>query len=83
MTALTGLGVNAVKFEPEGLQFRAPAVLSMSYTNCSLLGNILPKRIAYTDDNLNIITYVLSLDNLLGKRVTGKVDHFSDYVVAW
>jgi hypothetical protein len=83
MTAPTGLGVNAVKFAPEGLQFTTPAVLSMSYSNCNLLGKLLPKRIAYTDDNLNIITYLLSLDNLLGKRVTGKVNHFSDYVVAW
>ena len=83
MTAPAGLGVNAVKFEPEGLQFARPATLSMSYSNCSLLGNLLPKRIAYTDDNLNVITYLLSLDNLLGKRVTGKVNHFSDYVVAW
>ena len=83
MTAPTGLGVNAVKFEPEGLQFTTPAVLSMSYSNCNLLGKLLPKRIAYTDDNLNIISYLLSLDNLLGKRVTGKVNHFSDYVVAW
>jgi len=83
MTAPRGLGVNAVKFQPEGLQFAVPAVLTMSYSNCSLLGKILPKRIAYTDDNLNIITYLLSLDNLLSKRVTGKVNHFSDYVVAW
>ena len=83
MTVPTGLGVNAVKFQPEGLQFLAPAVLSMSYSNCSLLGKLLPKRIAYTDDNLNILTYLLSLDNLLSKRVTGKVNHFSDYVVAW
>jgi hypothetical protein len=83
MTAPTGLGVNAVKFQPEGLQFTAPAVLSMSYSNCSLLGNLLPKRIAYTDDNLNILSYLLSLDNLLSKRVTGTVNHFSDYVVAW
>jgi hypothetical protein len=83
MTAPTGLGVNAVKFAPAGLRFTAPAVLTMSYSNCSLLGKILPKRVAYTDDNLNIISYLLSLDNLLGKRVTGKVNHFSDYVVAW
>lgn len=83
MTAPTGLGVNAVKFAPEGLQFLAPAELTMSYSNCSLLGKLLPKRIAYTDDNLNVITYLLSLDNLLSKRVTGKVNHFSDYVVAW
>jgi len=83
MTAPTGLGVNAVKFQPEGLRFIAPAALTMSYANCSLLGKILPKRIAYTDDNLNIISYLLSLDNLLSKYVTGKVNHFSDYVIAW
>ena len=83
MTAPTGLGVNAVKFQPEGLRFLTPAALTMSYSNCSLLGKLLPKRIAYTDDNLNIISYLLSLDNLLSKYVTGKVNHFSDYVVAW
>jgi len=60
-----------------------PAVLKMSYSNCSLLGILLPKRIAYTDNNLNIISYLLSLDNLLSKYVTGKVNHFSDYVVGW
>jgi len=83
MTAPTGQGVNAVKFKPAGLRFVTPAVLSMSYSNCSLLGNLLPKRIAYTDDNLNIISYLLSLDNLLSRRVTGKVSHFSEYAVAW
>jgi hypothetical protein len=83
MTAPTGLGVNAVKFQPEGLRFIAPAALTMSYANCSLLGKLLPKRIAYTDNNLNIISYLLSLDNLLSKYVTGKVNHFSDYVIAW
>jgi len=83
MTVPTGLGVNAVKFQPEGLRFLSPAVLSMSYSNCSLLGYVLPKRIAYTDDNLHILSYLLSLDNLLSNRVTGKVNHFSDYVVAW
>jgi len=83
MTAPTGLGVNAVKFQPQGLTFITPAALTMSYANCSLLGKLLPKRIAYTDDNLNIISYLFSLDNLLSKNVTGKVNHFSDYVVAW
>jgi len=83
MTAPRGLGVNAVKFAPEGLRFATPATLTMSYSNCSLLGKLLPKRIAYTDDNLNILSYLLSLDNLLSARVTGKVNHFSNYVVAW
>lgn len=83
MTVPSGLGVNAVKFAPEGLRFGTPASLTMSYSNCSLLGKILPKRIAYTDDHLNILSYLLSLDNLLSKRVTGKVNHFSDYAIAW
>jgi hypothetical protein len=83
MSVRTGSGVNAVHFEPEGLQFERSASLTMSYANCDLLGKLLPKRIAYADDALNIVTYLLSLDNLWTKRVTGKLDHFSDYVVAW
>ncbi len=79
----TGLGVNAVKFKPAGLQFRTPAALTMSYANCSLLGLLLPKQIAYTTDNLQILYYLLSLDNLFSKNVTGTVNHFSDYVIAW
>ena len=79
----TGLRVNAVKFKPAGLQFQTPAALTMSYANCSLLGKLLPKRIAYTTDNLQILYYLLSLDNLLSKYVTGQVNHFSDYVIAW
>jgi len=76
-------GVNAVRFKPAGLQFHTPAALTMSYANCSLLGRLLPKRIAYTTDYLQILYYLLSLDNLLGKDVTGQVNHFSAYVIAW
>src|SRR5260370_26367714 len=83
MVLPTGLGVNAVKFKPAGLQFRTPAPLTMRYANCSLLGKLLPKRIAYTTDNLQILYYLLSLDNLLSKDVTGPVNHFSAYVIAW
>lgn len=83
MSVRTGRGVNAVHFEPEGLKFARSATLTMSYANCNLLGRLLPKRIAYADDALNVISYLLSLDNQLGKRVTGGLDHFSDYVIAW
>ena len=83
MTLPTGLGVNAVQFQPAGLQFQKPAALTMSYANCSLLGKLLPKQIAYTTDNLQILYYLLTLDNLLSKSVTGQVNHFSSYVVAW
>lgn len=78
-----GGGVNAVHFEPEGLQFRKTAYLTMSYANCSLLGSLAPKRIAYTSDALTILEYLVSVDNLLRKQVTGRLHHFSDYAVAW
>lgn len=84
MSAPSGHGINAVHFEPDGLRFDRPAALTMSYSNCNLLGKLVPKRIAYTDDDYEKIYYYLqSLDNILSKRVTGRIDHFSDYVVAW
>ncbi len=80
---VTGRGVNAVHFEPEGLAFARSAALTMSYSNCSLLGSLTPKRIAYVSDGLGIYSYLLSVDNLWTKKVTGRVDHFSNYAVAW
>jgi hypothetical protein len=75
--------VNAVRFKPEGLTFRYPASLTMSYANCNLLGILLPKRIAYTTDQYRILEYLLSLDNLGARQVTGRLKHFSQYAVAW
>ena len=82
-TIVTGQGVNAVRFKPEGLRFASPAYLTMSYANCNLLGKLLPKRIAYTTDLLEILEYLLSVDNLFTKKVTGRVKHFSEYVISW
>jgi hypothetical protein len=75
--------VNRVRLRPEGLVFRRSVTLTMSYGNCNLLGKILPKRVAYTDDALTIVTYVLSVDNLFSKNVTGRLNHFSNYAIAW
>ena len=55
----------------------------MSYANCNLLGSLLPKRIAYTNNLLEILEYLISLDNIFLKKVTGKLDHFSGYAIAW
>ncbi|HEV8400862.1 MAG TPA: hypothetical protein VGQ18_13610 [Gemmatimonadales bacterium] len=76
-------GVNGIRFAPEGLKFDTPAYLTMSYANCNVLGSLLPKRIAYTSDLLDIVEYLLSIDNLFTKKVTGRVPHFSEYVIAW
>jgi len=75
--------VNRVHFDPEGLQFQKSASLTMSYANCNVLGSLVPKHIAYVDESLNILYYLLSVDDLLSQKVTGKVDHFSEYAMAW
>jgi hypothetical protein len=80
---VTGQGVNGIAFQPEGLRFQTAAALTMSYANCNLLGKLLPKRIAYTTNALQILEYLLSVDFLFSKNVTGKVNHFSEYVIAW
>jgi hypothetical protein len=75
--------VNAIQFSPSGLEFERSAWLTMSYANCNLLGRLLPKRIAYTNSLLEILYYILSIDNIWTRQVTGKVDHFSKYAVSW
>jgi hypothetical protein len=75
--------VNRVDFGPEGLTFRAPAWLTMSYANCGVPATLVPKHIAYTSDALVILALLPSLDNLLAQRVTARLDHFSDYAIAW
>lgn len=77
--------VVSVQFQPEGLQFNPRHIpkLTLDYSACPLVPSLLPKRIAYTDGKLNILSYLLSIDNLLQRRVSGQVPHFSRYAVAW
>ncbi|HVH66823.1 MAG TPA: hypothetical protein VM716_03070 [Gemmatimonadales bacterium] len=75
--------VNQIRFQPEGLVFLLPATLQMSYGNCDLLGQVAPKEIAYTTDELRIREYLLSSDDVLSQRVTASLQHFSTYAVAW
>lgn len=75
--------VNRVVFQPEGLTFERSAWLTMSYANCGPVRWLLPKRIAYTNDLLQIIELLFSIDNPLARRVSGAVEHFSTYAIAW
>jgi hypothetical protein len=75
--------LNRVIFQPEGLTFRTPAALTMSYANCQGLGSLLPKHIAYTNDLLQILSFINSIDNIFANKVTGQVNHFSEYILAW
>jgi hypothetical protein len=72
--------VDRIQFQPEGLVFRKPAALTMSYANCDVIGSV-AVQIVYTDDALVILEYLPSLDR--GKKVVGQLDHFSNYAVAW
>ncbi|HEU4829464.1 MAG TPA: hypothetical protein VFT04_09730 [Gemmatimonadales bacterium] len=72
---------NSVRFGPEGLEFQRPAQLTLSYSNCVSLP--LPKRVVYTDERLSILELILSRDAARSKTVTGSIDHFSRYAVAY
>ncbi|HEV8612235.1 MAG TPA: hypothetical protein VGQ73_01920 [Gemmatimonadales bacterium] len=75
---------NSVRFSPEGLQFsKGGAALTLSYSNCSGLGMLLPKQVAYTDEYLYIESLVQSVDLASQKKVTGQLKHFSRYAVAY
>lgn len=74
---------NVVVFQPTGLTFNTAATLTLSYANCGPLAQILPTRVAYVDNLLNILSYIPSVGNGVSQSVTGQVQHFSDYAVAW
>lgn len=77
--------VISVRFQPEGLHFdrRHEPVLTLDYSDCGLVRNLLPKRIAYTDERLSILSILQSLDNLFTRRVSARIEHFSRYAIAW
>lgn len=53
------------------------------FDHCPLLARLLPKRIAYTSEPLEVLQLPESVDDLLGQRVSAGIEHFSRYVVAW
>jgi hypothetical protein len=77
--------VNSVRLLPHGLDFAAgkPARLTLSYANCSLVGQLLPKRVVYTTELLQILEWLLSFDEPFARRVSTNLEHFSRYAIAW
>jgi hypothetical protein len=73
--------VNSVRLSPEGLQFAKPAHLTLEYRNCAATG--VAKRVAYTDELLQILEMPSSEDYPKYEYVTGEIDHFSRYAVAY
>ena len=82
ITAVTpAVNRREVRFAPHGLEFAAKATLTLSYSGCSLVSQILPKKIVYMDDDLNLLELIGGLDNFWSQKVTGKIGHFSSYAV--
>ncbi len=75
--------MNRIEFQPHGLTFDREAKLTMSYANCGLVGGLLPRHIVYANDELRPLEFLDAVPNLLRRETTAKLDHFSDYVLAW
>ncbi len=71
---------NSIRFSP-ALEFAKSAELTMSYKNCLIV--LLPKKIVYTDEGLNVLKVLRSLDLFNKRTVSAPIDHFSRYAVAY
>lgn len=72
---------SSVRLSPEGLQFAVPAELLLSYENCPNVQRL--KHVVYTDELLNILERIPSLDITSSSQVKGLIWHFSRYAVAF
>jgi hypothetical protein len=72
--------VATVRLSPHGLEFERSATLTMDYSHCSYAKK---NRMAYTDEQLNILEYPRSTDDRRNERVISNIDHFSRYAVAY
>ncbi|HMH82302.1 MAG TPA: hypothetical protein VK531_05485 [Gemmatimonadales bacterium] len=77
-----GYSGNYIQFKPDKVVFKQPASLTISYSNCSL-ANATQLKVAQVSDVLQIIQYVPSTNDLDAHTVTGQLQHFSNYAVAW
>lgn len=81
--SVTTESVLSVRFQPEGLRFLVPAILTENYASCSRT-SARPLQVVYTSDNLlDILELLPSVDNPRQKTVTGLISHFSRYAVAY
>lgn len=70
-----------VQFQPEGLRFERPVAIALSYKHCGLVRGIFLK-VVYVDSQRSILQVLPSLPDLFNRRVFGKTDHFSGYMLA-
>ena len=70
-----------VTFAPHGLQFLAPAQLTLSYKGC-IRPTSTEFLIAYIQGN-QVLELPPSVDDKSDDEVDADIDHFSRYAVAW
>jgi hypothetical protein len=71
----------SVEFQPEGLKFILPAVLTMDYTKCQT--PLTGVTIVYVRDNLIAEILPSRILSILLKLVVAPLSHFSSYAVAY
>jgi hypothetical protein len=70
----------SVDFQPEGLRFKHPAVLKLSYAHCD--NRPLLPRVVYVSNLLSVLELLPSLNDFSTERVTARLGHFSGYAIA-
>ena len=82
ITAVAPAGKHVqIKFEPEGLEFERSPLLTMSYSECSLLSP-LRLKVVYVNDNLEILEVLPTVVSVWTRTANARVDHFSRYMLA-
>jgi hypothetical protein len=71
-----------VEFYPEGLKFARSAELTLSYRGCQVPLDV-DLRLAYLGFGLKVLELPPSWDQKDWSEVTGDIDHFSRYAVAY
>jgi hypothetical protein len=70
-----------IKFEPEGLEFRRPTTLVMSYDGCDV-EDLEKLSIVYVNQNLEIVTVLPTSTDSRAETATTRLEHFSRYMLA-
>ena len=73
--------INRVALTPDGLTFKVPAQLGLSYANCWLKPDA-KQLVVYINDQLVILETTPSESDPLSQTVYGTVTHFSDYALS-
>jgi hypothetical protein len=81
-----------IKFEPEGLNFKRPATLVMSYEGCRIADTeddddsnegVVPRfQIVYVSEGLEILKVLPTTTNADNETATTSLNHFSRYMLA-